>query len=173
MAEDGAMSNAAPLAALVRKCRISVRLTQEELAERAGISVRTISDIERGLRRFVYRDTAERLAEALNVDGTDKEDFVLVARSRVGAHELGVQGPGRVSSGRNLVPVPPTALIGRDREMEMLLGAFREGSTRSITLTGPGGIGKTRLAVEAAAAAREIYPDGVFFVPLGLCESPA
>jgi len=167
------MSNDAPLAALVRTRRLSVRFTQEELAERAGISVRTISDIERGLRRFVYRDTAERLAEALEVCGTDKEDFILVARGRAGAPEPGVQRPGLVSSGRNRVPIPPTALIGREREMEMLLGAFREGLIRSISLTGPGGIGKTRLAVEAAAAARDIYPDGVFFVPLSSCESPA
>lgn len=172
MAEDGAVSNAASLAALVRTRRLSVRLTQEELAERAGVSARTISDIERGLRRFVYRDTAERLAQALEVGDTEKEDFILIARGRFQAHQPGVHGPDRVSSGRNPVPVPPTVLIGRDREMEMLLGAFREGSIRSITLTGPGGIGKTRLAVEAAVAARDIYRDGVFFVPLGSCESP-
>jgi non-specific serine/threonine protein kinase len=51
--------------------------------------------------------------------------------------------------------------------MEMLLSTFREGSIRSISLTGPGGIGKTRLAVEAAIAAQDIYADGVFFVSLG------
>jgi predicted ATPase/DNA-binding XRE family transcriptional regulator len=167
------MSNAAPLAVLIRTRRLSVNLTQEELAERAGISVRTISDIERGLRRFVYRDTAERLAEALEVGGAEKEDFILIARGRVQGHESGVHTPARLSPEWNRVPVPPTALIGRGPEMEMLLGAFREGSIRSITLTGPGGIGKTRLAMEAAAAARDIYRDGVFFVPLGACQSPA
>lgn len=167
------MSNDAPLAALVRTRRLSVPFTQEELAERAGISVRTISDVERGLRRFVYRDTAERLAQALEVGDAEKEDFILIARGRFQAHQPGIHGPEHASLGRNRLPVPPTPLIGREREIEMLLGAFRKGSIRSISITGPGGIGKTRLAVEAAAAARDIYTDGVFFVPLSLCESPA
>jgi predicted ATPase/transcriptional regulator with XRE-family HTH domain len=174
MAEDGPMSSPAPLAALIRTRRVSARLTQEELAEKAGISVRTISDIERGLRRSVYRDTAERLAEALEVGSVEKEDFILVARGRGEGYEPGLRlGPRVASSGRNRVPVPPTPLIGRERELEMLLGAFREGSIRSISLTGPGGIGKTRLAVEVAVAAQEIYEDGVFFVPIGPSESSA
>ena len=167
------MSRATPLAALIRNRRVIARLTQEELAERAGISVRTISDIERGLRRSVYRDTAERLAEALEVIGAEKDDFILVARGRVEVLPLGDQRPGVGPSGRNRVPVPPTPLIGREREMELLLGTFREGSIRAISLTGPGGIGKTRLAVEAAAAAQDIYRDGVFFVSLSSSESPA
>jgi predicted ATPase/transcriptional regulator with XRE-family HTH domain len=167
------MSSLAPLAALIRGRRVSARLTQEELAERAGISVRTISDIERGLRRSVYRDTAERLAEALEVASAEREEFILVARRRVEVHEPGVHGPADIPLGRNRVPVPPTPLIGREREMEMLLSTFRDGSIRSISLTGPGGIGKTRLAVEAAMAARDIYRDGVFFVSLGPSESPA
>jgi predicted ATPase/DNA-binding XRE family transcriptional regulator len=157
----------------MRSRRASAGLTQEELAERAGISVRTISDIERGLRRFVYRDTAERLAEALEVVGAEKDDFILVARGRVEAHERGVLGQPGIPPRRNRVPVPPTPLIGREREMERLLGTFRDGSIRSISLTGPGGIGKTRLAVEAAVAAQDIYRDGVFFVPLSPSESSA
>jgi predicted ATPase/transcriptional regulator with XRE-family HTH domain len=166
------MSSPAPLAALIQRRRVSARLTQEELAERAGISVRTISDIERGLRRSVYRDTAERLAEALEVPGAEREDFILVVRGRVDPHETGVPGALRIAPG-NRVPVPPTPLIGREREMVKLLTTFREGSIRSISLTGPGGIGKTRLALEAALAARDIYRDGVFFVPLGPAESSA
>jgi predicted ATPase/transcriptional regulator with XRE-family HTH domain len=174
MAEDGAMSSPAPLAALIRRRRVAARLTQEELAEKAGISVRTISDIERGLRRFVYRDTAERLADALKVAGAEKEDFISVARGRAEAYEPGLHpGPRGLPMGRNPVPVPPTPLIGREREMEMLLGTFRDGTIRSISLTGPGGIGKTRLAVEAAVAAQDIYRDGVFFVPLSSSESSA
>src|SRR5918999_3073488 len=171
MAEDGAMPSPDSLAAMIRGRRASARLTQEELAEKAGISVRTISDIERGLRRSVYRDTAERLAEALEVEGAEKHNFILVARGREDAHEPGLRPPA-ISPGRKRVPVPPTPLIGREREMEMLLRAFRDGSIRSISLTGPGGIGKTRLAVEAAVAAQDIYRDGVFFVPLSPSESP-
>jgi len=167
------MSSPAPLAALIRRRRVYARLTQEELAEKAGISVRTISDIERGLRRFVYQDTAERLADALDVAKAEREDFISAARGRVETSEPGIYpGPGGIQPGRNRLPVPPTPLIGREREMEMLLGTFRTGSIRSISLTGPGGIGKTRLAVEAAAAAQDIYRDGVFFVPLGSSDGP-
>jgi len=167
------MSSPAPLAALIRRRRVSARLTQEDLAEKAGISVRTISDIERGLRRFVYRDTAERLAEALQVDDAEKEDFVSVARGRAETYESRLHPrQSGLPPGRNRVPVPPTPLIGREREMELLLGTFREGSIRSISLTGPGGIGKTRLAVEAAVAAQDIYRDGVVFVSLSPSESP-
>ncbi len=164
------MPSPVSLAAMIRRRRASARLTQENLAEKAGISVRTISDIERGLRRSVYRDTAERLAEALEVGGAEKDDFILVARGRENAHEPGL-GPPAISPGRNRVPVPPTPLIGREREMEMLLRTFRDGTIRSISLTGPGGIGKSRLAVEAAVAARDIYRDGVFFVSLGPCKN--
>ncbi|MEA2517799.1 MAG: hypothetical protein QOG16_1637 [Actinomycetota bacterium] len=168
MVEDGAMSSPAPLAESIRRRRVSASLTQEELAEKAGISVRTISDIERGLRRFVYQDTAERLAEALGVGAPDKEEFISVARGRASDLQSGLLG---LPSRPNRVPVPPTRMIGREKEMEMLLDAFRDGSIRSISLTGPGGIGKTRLAVEAAAAAQDTFQDGVFFVSLGASES--
>src|SRR5438067_862099 len=86
VAQYGVMSNPAPLAMLIRSRRLSAHLTQEELAEKAGISVRTISDIERGLRRSVYRDTAARLAEALEVVAAERDDFILVARGRVQPH---------------------------------------------------------------------------------------
>ncbi len=168
------MSSPASLAVLIRSRRTSARLTQEELAEKAGISVRTISDIERGLRRSIYRDTAERLAEALEVSDADKDDFVTLARGRVEAYEPGSRLNRRAAPlERGHVPVPPTPLIGRDREMEILLGAFRDGLIRAITLIGPGGIGKTRLAAEAAIHAKDIFEDGVYFVPLGSADSPA
>ena len=58
---------------LLRRYRFESGLTQEELAERAAISARTVSDIERGLRSTVYRDTARRLADAFNLEGPDRE----------------------------------------------------------------------------------------------------
>ncbi len=168
------MSSPAPLAVLIRSRRTSARLTQEELAEKAGISVRTISDIERSLRQSVYRDTAERLAEALEVSDAEKDNFVSLARGRVEGYEPGSRLNRRTAPlGRGHVPVPPTPLVGRDREMEILLGAFRDGLIRAITLIGPGGIGKTRLAAEAAIHAKNIFQDGVYFVPLGSADSPA
>jgi predicted ATPase/DNA-binding XRE family transcriptional regulator len=168
------MSTPAPLAALIRDRRTSSRLTQEELAERAGISVRTVSDIERGLRRSVYKDTARRLADALSVADSDKENFLSVALGRMDASEGRFPlNSRRESSKCGQIFIPPTGLVGREREMEILLAAFRNPGIRVITLTGPGGIGKTRLAEEAAIAGQSIFPDGVCFVGLSAAESPS
>ena len=159
------MSDLVPLAVLIRRRRLAASLTQEELAEKAGISLRTISDIERGLRRFVYRDTAERLAEALQVATAERDAFVAIARGRVKA-----KGPvSRVSH----ISVPATSLVGREDEIERLVAALRDPITRLITLTGPGGIGKSRLAAEAAIRVRNASPSNVFFVQLGFADTPA
>lgn len=64
------------------------------------------------------------------------------------------------------LPSELTALIGRDREVEEVASMLGDQDTRLVTLTGPGGIGKTRLAVATAASVADAYPDGVFFVPL-------
>ncbi|GAB4003096.1 helix-turn-helix domain-containing protein [Nocardioides ultimimeridianus] len=70
------------LAGVLRSLRDDAALTQEELAERAGLSARTVSDIERGLRRRLYRDTAERLGAALGLASGDLAEFVEMARGR-------------------------------------------------------------------------------------------
>src|SRR5689334_4704715 len=72
------------LGRLLRRHRAAAGLTQEELAERAGISSRTISDVERGLRDGVFRDTAARLAVALGIAGDERTRFEAVARGRRG-----------------------------------------------------------------------------------------
>ena len=68
------------LGGLLRRHRDAAGLTQEELAERAGISSRTISDVERGLRDGVFRDTAARIAVALGLAGDERIRFEAVAR---------------------------------------------------------------------------------------------
>ena len=168
------MPSSVRLAELIRGRRTGAGLTQEELAERAGISVRTVSDIERGLRRSVYKDTAQRLAVALNVADPERDQFILAARGRMEATEGGARlKPGREPLERGHIPIPPNAFIGREREMGLLLTALRDPVVRVITVTGPGGIGKTRLASEGAVTGRSIFPAGVFFVPLGSAEGPA
>jgi predicted ATPase len=64
------------------------------------------------------------------------------------------------------LPVPATPLVGRDDDLEQLRAAILRPGVRLVTLTGAGGVGKTRLALAAAAAREEAFPDGVFFVPL-------
>lgn len=168
------MSTTPALAPLIRRLRDSAGLTQEELAERAGISVRTVSDIERGLRRSVYRDTAQRLADALEVEEEDRPDFVALARGRINR----IRSDSPFSSSRGVpfpvasIPLPPTRLIGREREMDILMTAFADPSIRLLTLTGSGGIGKTRVAAEAATRAQGMFRDGIFFVSLASVNEP-
>lgn len=70
------------LAGVLRSLREDAAITQEELAQRAGLSVRTVSDIERGLRKRLYQDTARHLAAALGLDGEARDQFVELARGR-------------------------------------------------------------------------------------------
>jgi predicted ATPase/class 3 adenylate cyclase len=71
------------------------------------------------------------------------------------------------------LPQQPTALIGRDEEIARLRERLAQESTRLITLTGPGGVGKTRLALSAAADSLETFPDGIFLVALAGVETAA
>ena len=151
------------LGPLLRRHRRGAGLTQEELAERAGISARTVSDVERGLRDGVYRDTATRIAAALGIAGDERTLFEAVARGHRAASppELG----GRELQAAAL-PVPPTRLIGREHELAAVLASLLDPQVRLLTFTGAGGIGKTRLAIEVLLAARPDFPDGVCFVSL-------
>jgi predicted ATPase/Tfp pilus assembly protein PilF len=67
---------------------------------------------------------------------------------------------------RNNLPLQPTPLIGREKEVSEVCDLLRGEATRLLTLTGPGGIGKTRLALQAAADLLEDFPDGTYFVSL-------
>ena len=69
-------------------------------------------------------------------------------------------------------PSPPTPLLGRERELRELIEIVRRPDARLVTLTGPGGTGKTRLALEAAARLTDDFDDGVFFVPLAAVREP-
>jgi predicted ATPase/DNA-binding XRE family transcriptional regulator len=142
----------------LKQLRAAAGLTQEELAERSGISARTVSDVERGLRAAVYPDTARRLAAALGLQEEARHRFEAVARGRA------ITAP---QSASDALPMPPTPLVGRAHELEAVVAALKSPGVRLLTLTGPGGIGKTRLALEVAAQQRTSFPDGVFFVPLG------
>jgi predicted ATPase/transcriptional regulator with XRE-family HTH domain len=142
----------------VKQRRLAAGLTQEELAERAGISARTVSDIERGLRSTVYPDTARRLSAAFRLDDEERREFESVLRGR----ERGDDGPQATA-----LPLAPTSLLGRSSELNGVTTAMAASGVRLLTLTGPGGIGKTRLAIEAARRLEGSFSDGVFFVPLG------
>ena len=151
------------LGPVLKQLRTAAGLTQEELAERSGISARTVSDVERGLRTNVYPDTARRLAAALGLQEEARRRFEAIARGRAIT-------PLQPES--SALPIPPTTLLGRADELDAVIAALANPSVRLLTLTGPGGIGKTRLALEVAAREQTSFPDGVFLVSLGEVSDP-
>jgi transcriptional regulator with XRE-family HTH domain len=161
-AQDVYGSEPATFGILQRGHRLAAGVSQATLAERAGLSLRGVSDLERGARRTPYPDTVRRLAEALGLSDQDRAGLLASGR-RVGrSFHL---APVPVS-----LPVPMAALIGRDdavAEVQQLLGGFR-----LVTLTGPGGIGKTRLALEVARHLTPHYPDGVALAQFDALSAP-
>jgi transcriptional regulator with XRE-family HTH domain/tetratricopeptide (TPR) repeat protein len=140
------------LAETLRRLRTQAGLTQEDLAERSGLSVRSISDIERGRSTRPHRDSLIRLATALAVP----------------ADQLVTAGPERaVPHVPHQLPVVSARLYGRDRELSALDRWLAAGTgPRVAALVGPGGAGKTTLAVAWAYQVRDRFPGGELYVNL-------
>jgi tetratricopeptide (TPR) repeat protein/transcriptional regulator with XRE-family HTH domain len=146
-----------PFGHLLRRLRRAAHLTQEELAERAGVSLRGVSDLERGINRSPRRETVQLLADALQLGPQDRATLEAAARARI-SPSLAVsaspsQGvPGVVAA----TGLPP--FVGRQREMARiarhLAVSATDGTTAPLLLVvGEPGIGKSRLLAEAARRA--------------------
>jgi transcriptional regulator with XRE-family HTH domain len=146
--------------ALLRTYRLAAGLTQEELAERAGLSGRGIQDLERGARRTPMADTVRRVAQALQLDSVARAELLSAARPNAG-----------LAAESSTLPVALTSLIGREQELVEL--ANRLADTRLLTLTGVGGCGKTRLALEVARSRTPNSPGEVTLIELGSVSDPA
>ncbi|MFN8591103.1 MAG: tetratricopeptide repeat protein [Thermomicrobiales bacterium] len=138
-----AVDRSQPFGVLLKSLRQRADLTQEELAEKAGLSARAVSDLERQCKQ-PYKTTAEMLANGLGLSGEDRIAFVAARRQTRG---LGDDNGGRR---RVVLPVPPNTLIGREREVRDACALLSQSAVRLLTLTGPGGVGKTRLALAVA-----------------------
>jgi predicted ATPase/transcriptional regulator with XRE-family HTH domain/Tfp pilus assembly protein PilF len=158
----------------LRRYRLAAGLTQEELAERAQVSPRAISDLERGLRSRPWRDTVQFLAEALHLSASERSELELAARRPGPAPTEPVARSGiDLGARRSNLPTPPTRLIGRDTETAHVGELLRRSDVRLVTLTGPGGIGKTQLALQVATDLLAVFPGGIYFVPLAPIGEPS
>jgi non-specific serine/threonine protein kinase len=157
--------------ALLRHYRALAGLTQEERAERARLSARGISALESGERTAPRRDTVHLLAEALGLDEPRHAAFAAAARPRRAAGgAAGATVPASLPGASNL-PLPLTSFVGRVSELARVRDLLE--TARLLTLTGAGGSGKTRLALEVAGQVRGHYPDGVWLVELAVLSDPA
>jgi predicted ATPase/DNA-binding XRE family transcriptional regulator len=145
---------------LLRQHRLAAGLTQEALAERAGLSRRGISDLERGARTHPHRETLTLLVAALGLEREERRAFLAAARDSATVTR------GAAAAAYAPLPSPATPLVGRADEVAKATALLRDSAVRLLTLTGAGGSGKTRLAIEVASELRSEFPDGAVFVDL-------
>ena len=169
--------------------RKALDLTQDELAKRVGCSLGAIRKIESGERR-PSKQLAGLLAKALEIPDRDQHTFIRVARGELNMdrlrqssleslarlpdvqslvqvqHETSFKSRLKPPLLANRIPLQATPLIGRDPELDAMERIFNNPPCRLLTLTGVGGIGKTRLAIEYAMRKQSEFPGGVFYIPL-------
>ena len=149
-----------PFGARLRQLREAAGLTQEELAVRAGLSRNAVGALERGLHKRPYPHTVRSLAHALGLSEEERTALLSAVPKEGSADASLVPAPSTESS----LPTPSTSLLGRERELGEIRTFLQE--ARLLTLTGTGGVGKTRLTVEAARDAARLFPDSTVFVAL-------
>ncbi|HEY3674981.1 MAG TPA: helix-turn-helix domain-containing protein [Candidatus Tumulicola sp.] len=149
-----------PFGQMLKRFRVQAGLSQEALAERARMSAHAISSLERGARRAPYRDTVALLVDALALAASDRAAFEAAAESgRKRAPRAAVRDNDAAQSN---LPAQLTSFVGRENDLaqiETLLSEYR-----FVTITGPGGIGKTRLAIEACAHIDYTRYDAMWFI---------
>jgi transcriptional regulator with XRE-family HTH domain/tetratricopeptide (TPR) repeat protein len=147
-------------AAVLRELRTGAGLTQQELAQAAGLSLRALSDLERGVATTPQKETVRLLADALHLAGPARDRFEAAARGR--------PVPGGVAAATRTLPRDVASFTGRQRELDQLVAAAAgTGGVVSIhAIGGMAGVGKSAFAVHAGHRLAERFPGGQIFLPL-------
>lgn len=163
---------------LLRRARGAAGLTQRELAAASGVSVRSVSELERGRNRGPHRATVEALADALGVPRPLREELHRAAAAGRAARRRGTASAPPApapapESARPAFPARPSHFTGRERELAGLrppAAAAAEGTNGTAvvaTVSGQPGVGKTALALHLAHEYADRFPDGRFHLGLG------
>ena len=165
-------------AGLLRQLRAEAQLMQQELAKAAGVSPRSVSDLERGINRTARNDTAVQLAGALGLAEPVRSLFVAAARGRIQAAQVLAakprqapgESPGSAAGMYGFMPAL-TSFVGRARPVREVAALLDR--DRLVTVTGPGGAGKTRLAGQVARRMAGRFADGAWLAELAPVRDPA
>ncbi|MBO0828714.1 MAG: helix-turn-helix domain-containing protein, partial [Streptosporangiales bacterium] len=147
---------------LLRRFRLTAGLSQQALAERAGLSVDAVAALERGRRRNPRAFTVRVLADTLGLGERHRDELVRAATGAVPAVRSDLARP----------PAPRGPLVGRDADVTTVATLLTD-HTRLVTLAGPGGVGKTQLALTVAGRLAGGFADGVAFAPLAFLTDAA
>src|SRR5262245_32490859 len=169
--------------AWLKRRRKALDLTQDALARLVGCSIVSVRKFE-GDEQRPSRQLAELLAEHLQVPPEERATFVQFARLGLDAAPPGLplpagarlptlHAPRLTPMLPNNLPIPPTSLIGRTQDITAVCARLRRADARLFTLTGPGGSGKTRLAIQVATELCDDFGDRVYFVNLAPLNDPA
>jgi predicted ATPase/transcriptional regulator with XRE-family HTH domain len=164
----------------LKRRRQDLDLTQEQLAKRGSCSVFAIRKMESG-ERHPSRQLARMLAQALEISCENHDNFIKAARGELSLQRLAAMARAPASETRQDVQTSPpatnlpralTPFIGREPELAALGQLLQDPQCSLISIVGPGGIGKTRLAIKAARHSEDLFPDGIWFVSLAPLNAP-
>jgi tetratricopeptide (TPR) repeat protein/transcriptional regulator with XRE-family HTH domain len=173
------MTDLAAFGERLAACRRSADLSQQELAERSGISVRAVSNLESGRTRWPHPATVRRLADALGLHDHARAQFIATAARRlapIASVTAAREDRPHTAHGLRVVPrqlpAPPARFVGREAELAMLtalLGPAGNAAPAGVVIAaigGTAGVGKTSLAVHWAHQVISRFPDGQLYVNL-------